>query len=132
MKKNPYIYIYYTLMIRTLTAVFLSLGLAFSSTGCYEEPAPGTVVVTVLDAQGFKVSEAEVRFIQTGNGAGIIDVTKYSNAAGEVTYTHTDPISDLPLEVVLNVSGKKADLVGQTVVRVIPGETTREILQLYN
>jgi len=32
----------------------------------------------------------------------------------------------------LNVSGKKADLIGQTVVRIIPGETSREILQLYN
>ncbi|MBM3172045.1 MAG: hypothetical protein FJZ75_10605 [Bacteroidetes bacterium] len=119
-------------MIRTLTSVLLTIGLAFSTFGCYEEPTPGTVIVTVLDSQGFKVSEAEVRFIQTGNGAGIVDVTKYSNAAGEVSYTHTDPISDLPLEVVLNVSGKKADLVGQTVVRIIPGETTREILQLYN
>jgi hypothetical protein len=119
-------------MIRTFTSFILALGLAFSTFGCYEEPTPGTVIVTVLDSQGFKVSEAEVRFIQTGNGAGIVNVTKYSNAAGEVSYTHTDPISDLPLEVVLNVSGKKADLVGQTVVRVIPGETTRETLQLYN
>jgi|GEM_PF-1034112 len=127
-----YLYVYFLAMNRTISILFLAIGFAISTFGCYEEPTPGTVIVTVLDSQGFKVSEAEVRFIQTGNGAGIVDVTKFSDAKGEVSYTHTDPISDLPLEVVLNVSGKKADLVGQTVVRIIPSETTRETLQLYN
>jgi hypothetical protein len=105
--------------------------IATSLTSCYTDPEPGTITVTVLDAQDFRVSEAEVRFFQSGNGSGQIDVTRYTNTEGEVSYTHTDPGTGLALEVVLNVSATRGAATGQTVVRIVPGESSRETITIY-
>ncbi len=116
--------------ILLFTAVLLA-AITTSLSSCYSEPEPGTITITVLDAQDFRVSEAEVRFFQSGNGSGQIDVTRYTNTEGEVSYTHSDPVSGLALEVVLNVSATRGAATGQTVVRIIPGETTRETVTIY-
>lgn len=60
--------------ILLFTAALLA-AVATSLSSCYSDPEPGNITITVLDAQDFRVSEAEVRFFQSGNGSGQIDVT---------------------------------------------------------
>ncbi len=116
--------------ILLFTAALLA-AVATSLSSCYSDPEPGNITITVLDAQDFRVSEAEVRFFQSGNGSGQIDVTRYTNTEGEVSYTHTDPGTGLALEVVLNVAATRGAATGQTVVRIVPGESSRETVTIY-
>jgi hypothetical protein len=117
---------------------------AFTVSSCYQEPDPGSAIITVLDNNDFRVPEATVRFFQSGNGPGIIDQTRYSDGSGVATFLHgpseyKETTGNVALcgpnaycEVILNVRATgPSGAQGQAVVRIIPGEVARETIRIF-
>jgi hypothetical protein len=134
-------------MLKRLTSLAF-LGLSLSLVGCYSSPEPGVAVITVLDANDFRVPEAQVRFYQSGNGAGIIDEKRFTNLQGVCTFIHGKQAyqvidedsgrslialcgEDAYCEVILNVTATSQNKLGTTIVRIKPGETIQETVRIY-
>lgn len=134
-------------MLKRLTSLAF-LGLSLSLVGCYSSPEPGVAVITVLDANDFRVPEAQVRFYQSGNGQGIIDEMRFTNLQGVCTFIHAKSAyqeidedtgrslialcgDDAYCEVILNVTATAQNKLGTTIVRIKPGETIQETVRIY-
>ncbi len=138
-------------MLKRFTSLAL-FGLSLTLAGCYSSPEPGVAVITVLDANDFRVPEAEVRFYQSGASVGtqigIIDQMRFTNLQGVCTFIHgkssyqvIDEDSgrslvalcgdDAYCEVILNVTATAQNKFGTTIVRIKPGETIQETVRIY-
>lgn len=99
---------------------------------CYQDPEPGTGVVTVIDENDFRVPSATVTLSQPGQlGTGFIVNEGLTNMNGEYSYTHVDPAVDMGLEVILNISATFGTAVGQGIIRIKPNETSHETVKIY-
>ncbi|MBE2246768.1 MAG: hypothetical protein IAE67_05885 [Candidatus Competibacteraceae bacterium] len=118
--------------MRKLLLFTLLIGSIFSFSSCYQDPDYGVGIVTVLDANDFRVASAEVVLSQPGqNGQGIILVQGYTDPNGEFKYTHEPPQTDLATEVILNVSVQKDNAIGAGIIRIKPNEVATVTVRIY-
>lgn len=118
-------------IMKKLFVAFLIVSSVFSLTSCYQDPDYGVGIVTVLDANDFRVPSAQVTLSQPGNGAGIIFVEGYTDSNGEFKYTHVPPQTDLAVEVILNVNVKKDNAIGAGIIRIKPDELSEVTVRIY-
>lgn len=118
--------------MKKFAAAFVLFAVVLGMSSCYTDPAPGTGVVIVLDANDFRVPAAYVKLSQPGqSGNGIIINEGYTDNNGEYAYTHTDPETGLALEVILNIYASKDGKVGQGIIRIKPEETSFEEVRIF-
>ncbi|MCZ2442214.1 MAG: hypothetical protein LC101_00300 [Flavobacteriales bacterium] len=118
--------------MKKILFIAVLIGIVSSFSSCYQDPDYGVGIVTVLDANDFRVASAEVVLSQPGqNGAGIILVQGYTDLNGEFKYTHEPPQTQLATEVILNVSVKKDNAIGAGIIRIKPNEVTNVTVRIY-
>jgi hypothetical protein len=117
--------------MKKLFVTFLMITGVLSLSSCYQNPDYGVGIITVLDANDFRVPSAHVTLSQPGNGAGIIYAEGYTDSNGEFKYTHVPPQTGLAVEVILNVNVVKDNAIGAGIIRIKPDEISEVTIRIY-
>jgi hypothetical protein len=117
--------------MKKLFVTFLMITGVFSLSSCYQNPDYGVGIITVLDANDFRVPSAHVTLSQPGNGAGIIYAEGYTDSNGEFKYTHVPPQTGMAVEVILNVNVVKDNAIGAGIIRIKPDELSEVTVRIY-
>lgn len=117
--------------MKKIFVIFLILSGVLPLSSCYQNPDYGVGIITVLDANDFRVPSAQVTLSQPGNGAGIIFAEGYTDSNGEFKYTHIPPQTGLAVEVILNVNVVKDTAIGAGIIRIKPDEVSEVTVRIY-